>query len=83
MMRCGMLHALRALDSRPIVTKQYHMFRAQIKVFVHNRLDAWAHLVGDTGDVSSPLFRTGVIICHVPPTFFSLGFVFGEVSKIK
>jgi len=25
----------------------------------------------------------GDIICHVPPTFFKLGFVFGEVSKIK
>ena len=23
------------------------------------------------------------IICHVPPTFLSLGFVFGEVSEIK
>jgi len=23
------------------------------------------------------------IICHVPPTFFSVGFVFGEVAKIK
>jgi len=48
---------------------------------------SWVHgrsLVGDTGDVSPPLFQTGGgIICHVPPTFFSLGFVFGEVSKIK
>jgi len=25
MMRCSMLHAPRALDFRPIVTKQYHM----------------------------------------------------------
>jgi len=25
----------------------------------------------------------GDIICHVPHTFFSLDFVFGEVSKIK
>jgi len=23
------------------------------------------------------------IICYVPPTFFTLGFVFGEVAKIK
>jgi len=41
------------------------------------------NLVGDTGNVSPPLFQTGDIICHVPPTFFSLGFVFGEISKIK
>ena len=29
------------------------------------------------------LFHMGGIICYVPPTFFSLGFVFGEVAKIK
>ena len=44
----------------------------------------WLHgrnLVGNTGDVSST-FSGGVNMpCH--PTFFSLGFVFGEVSKIK
>jgi len=32
----------------------------------------------------SPHFSDGGdIICHVHSTFFSLGFVFGEVSKIK
>jgi len=41
------------------------------------------NLVGDTGDVSPHFFRRGDIICHVPPTFFSLSFVFVEVSKIK
>jgi len=40
------------------------------------------NLVGDTLDVSPYIFRRGDIICHVP-TLFSLGFVFGEVSKIK
>jgi len=42
-----------------------------------------AHLVGDTGDVSPHFFRRGGhnMSCH--PHFFSLGFVFGEVSKIK
>ena len=41
------------------------------------------NLVRDTGDVSPHFFRRGDIKCHVRPTFFSLGFVFGEVSKIK
>jgi len=31
------------------------------------------NLVGDTGDVSPQFCRRGYIICHVPPTFFSLG----------
>jgi len=31
----------------------------------------WAQFGGDTGDA----------ICHVPPLFSLLGFVFGEVSK--
>ena len=37
------------------------------------------------GDVSPHFFRWGDIglICHVPRVFLSLGFVFGEVSKIK
>jgi len=33
--------------------------------------------------VSSPLFQMGGHNMPCPPTFFSLGFVFGEVSKIK
>jgi len=36
-----------------------------------------------TGGVSTHFFRRGDIICHVLPTFLSLGFVFGEVLKIK
>ena len=39
-------------------------------------------LVGNTGDVSPHFFRWGDTICHVP-LFFSSGFAFGEVSKIK
>ena len=42
--------------------------------------DHGRNMVGDTGDVSPPLFQTGDIKCHVPP-LFSLGFVFREVSK--
>jgi len=41
------------------------------------------NLVGDTGDVSPLLFQTGGYDMPCPPTFFSLGFVFGEISKIK
>jgi len=41
------------------------------------------NLVGDTEDIPTHIFRRGDIICHVPLTFFSLGIVFGEVSKIK
>ena len=83
MIRCSMLHALRALDSRPIVTKQYHMFLAQIKDFVRNRLDLWAQFGGGHGGRVPPLFQTGGHNMACPPTFVSLGFVFGEVSKIK
>jgi len=39
--------------------------------------------VGDTGDVSSNFFRRGDRKRQYLPTFFSLGFAFGEVSKIK
>ena len=45
----------------------------------------WLHgrnLVGNMGDVFPHFFRWGYNI-PCPPTFFSLGFVFGEVSKIK
>jgi len=38
---------------------------------------------GTRGTCPSTFFRRGDIICYVPPNFFSLGFVFGEVSKIK
>jgi len=41
------------------------------------------NLVGDTGDVCPPLFQTGGHNMPCPPTFFSLDFVIGEVSKIK
>jgi len=41
-----------------------------------------SNLVGDTRDVPLHFFQMGGIICHVRP-FFSFGFVFGEVSKIK
>ena len=45
----------------------------------------WLHgrnLVGNTWDVSPHFFRLGYNM-PCPRTFFSLGFVFGEVSKIK
>jgi len=41
------------------------------------------NLVGNTGDVSHPLFQTGGHNVPCLPTFLSLGFVFGEVSKLK
>ena len=46
----------------------------------------WLHghnLVGDTGDVSPHFFRWGWYNTPCPPTFFSWGCVFGEVSKLK
>ena len=38
---------------------------------------------GTRGTCPPTFSDRGDIICHVPPTFLSLGFVFGEVSKIK
>jgi len=52
----------------------------------HNPFSGHMHgrnLVEDTGDVSHSLFQTGGHNMPCPPTFLSLGFVFGEVSKIK
>ena len=45
----------------------------------------WLHgrnLVGDAG-TCPPLFQVGGYNMQCPPTFFSLGCVFAEVSKIK
>ena len=45
----------------------------------------WLHgrnLVGNTGSCP-PTFSVGGYNMPCPPTFFSLGFAFGEVSKIK
>jgi len=58
----------------------------QGKLKTKNLLDCYKHgrnLVGDTGDVTPPLFQIGRHNMPCPLTFFSLGFVFGEVSKIK
>jgi len=41
------------------------------------------NLVGDREDVALTFSGWGYVICHVLSTFFSLGFVFGEVLKIK
>jgi len=44
----------------------------------------WAQFGGGRGERMSPhFFRRGGHNMQCPPTFFSLGFVFGEVSKIK
>jgi len=44
----------------------------------------WAQFGGGHGGRVPPtLSDGGDKLSHVPPTFFSLGFVFGEVSKIK
>jgi len=46
--------------------------------------ETWAQFGGGHGGRVPPTFSyRGDIICHVPPTFFSLGFAFGEVSNIK
>ena len=47
-------------------------------LYVHGR-----NLLGDAGDVSPHFFRRVGQNMPCPPTFFSLGCVFGEVSKIK
>jgi len=41
------------------------------------------NLVGFTGTCPSTFLNGGDIIHHASPTLFSLGFVFGEVSKVK
>jgi len=43
----------------------------------------WAQLCGGDGGRVPPLFQTGGHNIPCPPTFFSLGFVIGEVSKVK
>jgi len=49
----------------------------------YNSLWAWAQFCGGHGGRVSPLFQTGGHNMPCPPTFLSLGFVFGEVSRIK
>jgi len=41
----------------------------------------WAQLGGGHGDMSPHFFRRWGYDMPCPPTFFSLGFVFGEVSR--
>jgi len=54
-----------------------------MKVEVFYRKRHGRNLVGDTG-TSSPTFSDGGgHNMPYPPTFFSLGFVFGEVAKIN
>jgi len=45
--------------------------------------EPWAQFGGGHGGRVSPPFKTGGHNMPCPPTFFSLGFVFAEVSKIK
>ena len=54
------------------------MFNAMCYARVHGR-----NLVGDTGDVSPPLFQVGGYYMPCRPHFFSSGFIFGEVPKIS
>jgi len=60
-----------------------HVWERNFACFVSIDQNMGAIWWGTQGDVSPHFFRWGEIICHVPPTFFSLGFVYGEVSKIK
>jgi len=46
-------------------------------------IEAWAQFGGGHGGRVPTFPGGGNVICHVPPTFFSLGYVCGEVSKIK
>jgi len=65
---------IQALNAHPHLT----IFECIYYNPIHGR-----NLVGDT-DVSPPLFQTeGGHKMPCPPTFFSIGFVFGEVPKIK
>ena len=43
----------------------------------------WAQFGGGHGGRVPPLFQTGGHNMPCPPTFFSIGFLFGEVSKIN
>jgi len=65
---------IQALNAHPHLT----IFECIYYNPIHGR-----NLVGDT-DVSPPHFQTeGGHKMPCPPTFFSIGFVFGEVPKIK
>jgi len=57
-------------------------FKLCVQVFINTREHA-RNLVGDKGDVTPHFFRRGGHNMLCPPTFFSLGFVLGEVSKMK
>jgi len=46
-------------------------------------LCAWAQFGGGHGGRVPPLFQTGGAEYAMSPPLFSLGFAFGEVSKIK
>jgi len=53
---------------------------------VHNGsgvFGAWTQFVGGHVGLAPHFFRQGGHNMPCPPTFFKLGFVFGEVSKIK
>jgi len=50
---------------------------------IANATHAWAQFGGGHGRRVPPLFRVGGHNMPCPPTFFSLGFVFGGDSKIK
>jgi len=56
---------------------------AELRLLCVYRPKHGRNLVGDTGGRVPPLFQVGGDNMPCPPTFFSLGFVYGEVSKIK
>jgi len=51
--------------------------------YLNMHCDHGRNLVGNRGDVFPHFFRRGGHNMPCSPTFLSLGFVFGEVSKIK
>jgi len=65
------------------LSKLCNDYRDKAQVSVLHAHKHGRNLVGDTGDVSLHCFRWKGYNMSCPPTFFSFGFVFGEVSKIK
>jgi len=73
---------LHLLFSQPASAKGFSKFHNQ-RTTPRALLSMGAIRWGTRGTCPPHFCRRGDIICYVPPTFYSLGFVFGEVAKIK
>ena len=78
---CTTRSSERMKTARLYATARRHATSYQHSIW-NDTLDLGVQLDVGHGRRLSPLFKTGVYICHVPPLFF-LGFVFGEVAKTK